>query len=134
MASGSGGGYSARLVLRIVIIRDSDAKAVLNELGRIGVELARLTERIAQMATTITEQLNALEAAVTANTDAEQSAITLLQRIPQLILDAANAGGVDPAALARITAVTDALKAKATDLAAAVVANTPVVPPPGFTP
>ena len=62
--------------------------------------------------------LTNLTAAVTADTDAENSAITLLTTLASQ-LEAAKA---DPAA---VQAIADQLNANASKLAAAVVANTP---------
>jgi hypothetical protein len=66
-------------------------------------------------------ELDALTAQVAANTDAEQSAITLLTSLHQLLADAIASG--DPA---KLTALRDQLATSKDALAAAVVANTPV--------
>lgn len=65
--------------------------------------------------------LNALTASVQANTDAEQSAITLITQLADEIR--ANAG--DQAA---VDALATQLQDQAASLAAAVVANTPAEP------
>ena len=62
--------------------------------------------------------LTALTAQITANTDAEASAVTLLNQLSALISAAAN----DPVAVA---ALATQLKTSADTLAAAIVANTP---------
>jgi transcriptional antiterminator len=63
-------------------------------------------------------ELDALTAQVTANTDAEQSAITLLNNLHDLLV----AAGTDPVKLA---ALASTLKTSRDALAAAIVANTP---------
>jgi uncharacterized protein YigA (DUF484 family) len=63
-------------------------------------------------------QLDALTAQVAANTTVVQSAITLIAGLRQAIIDA----GTDPA---KLQALTDSLAQSDTDLAAALVANTP---------
>lgn len=70
-------------------------------------------------------ELDALEAQVKATTDAEDSAIALLQGLAQKLQEAINSGNP-----ARIQAVNDSLKAKTDALAAAIVANTPAAPAP----
>ncbi len=72
---------------------------------------------------TIMADLSALTAQVQANTDTEQSAIVLLNQLADLI----KANATDPAALAGLS---DQLKASATSLAQAIVANTPAAAPP----
>ncbi len=76
--------------------------------------------------------LDALSAQVAANTTVEASAVTLINGIAQRVQDAitaATAGGASASDLAPIQAEVDAMKASADALAAAVQANTPVVPP-----
>ncbi len=65
--------------------------------------------------------LTALTNQVKANTDAEASAVTLLNQLSVLIKQNAT----DPVAIA---ALADQLKTSATTLAAAIVANTPAGP------
>lgn len=65
--------------------------------------------------------LDQLQADVTANGDAIQSAITLLEGLKTKLDEA----GTDPVALA---ALSTALEAQTAALAAAVVANTPAAP------
>ncbi len=72
----------------------------------------------------VDDVLTQAEAAAKANSDAEDAAIGLLQALAKAIADL-KAAGTDPATVARIQALSDALTAKATALAAAVVANTP---------
>jgi hypothetical protein len=63
-------------------------------------------------------ELDALTAQVTANTDAEASAILLLENLHALLV----AAGTDPA---KLTALTTQLETSKEALAAAIVANTP---------
>jgi hypothetical protein len=63
-------------------------------------------------------ELDALTAEVTANTDAEASAVILLGQLHDLLV----AAGTDPA---KLTALTQQLATSKDALAAAVVANTP---------
>ena len=72
--------------------------------------------------------LDALAAQVTRNTDAEASAIVVLNGIAgriQAAVDAALQGGATAAELAPVQTEVDALKASSDALAAAVAANTP---------
>lgn len=71
--------------------------------------------------------LENLRAAVAAETTVNQSAVTLLNAIPGLIL----AAGTDPAAL---QALADSITVNTTSLAAAVTANTPAAPAPAPAP
>jgi hypothetical protein len=68
----------------------------------------------------IMADLTGLTAQVKANTDAEASAVLLIQGLAAQI----TAAGTDPVALQKLS---DDLKASADALAAAVVANTPAV-------
>jgi len=63
-------------------------------------------------------ELDALTAEVTANTDAEASAVILLGQLHDLLV----AAGTDPA---KLTALTTQLATSKDALAAAIVANTP---------
>ena len=85
-------------------------------LARIEKALGTILGKIITMA----NELATLQAAVKKNTDAEESAITLLQGL-KAALDAAIASG-DPAALA---ALSTTIGAETDKLAAAVTANTP---------
>lgn len=88
-----------------------------SQLDRIEAKLDALTAR----SKTMSAELDALTAQVAQNTNAEQSAITLLNNLHQLLIDA----GTDPA---KLGAITSTLKTSADALAAAVVANTPAAP------
>ena len=70
-------------------------------------------------------KVNEMQAQAQANTDAENSAATLIGRLGQIIIDNQN----DPVAIAAIgeamTNTTGALKNSADSLAAAIVAGTP---------
>lgn len=68
-------------------------------------------------------ELDQLTTDVSANTDAVNSAITLINGLVQQIKDA----GTDPVAL---KALTDRLEQNTTSLASAVAANTSAEPPP----
>lgn len=85
--------------------------------------LRGLQKEIHDMSAQLDQAFNDLDTAVSAQTDAEQSAITLLNRIAQLIADAA--AGSDTATVARLTALKDKITADSASLAAAVIANTP---------
>jgi len=71
-----------------------------------------------QMERRLMALIDDLTAQVTANTDAEQSAIVLLGKLHDLLV----AAGTDPT---KLQAIKDTLKTSADALAAAVVANTP---------
>jgi cell division septum initiation protein DivIVA len=75
---------------------------------------------IARQETHIMQELDDLTTQVKANTDAEQSAIVLINGIAARIA----AAGTDPVVL---QALTDSLKGSSDALAAAVIANTPPV-------
>lgn len=88
--------------------------------------LDRIEQRLGSIATTqgeIKVDLTQLTADVAADTDAVNSAVTLLNALAAEI--AANAN--DPAALAALAAT---LEANTASLAAAVTANTPAAPTP----
>jgi predicted nucleic acid-binding Zn-ribbon protein len=92
---------------------DQDTR-ILDVLTRIEHKL----DGIQQLERTQMADLSALQAEVTENNDAVQSAVTLLQNLSQQIRDA----GTDPSA---IQALADQLDAQTQALAQAVVANTP---------
>lgn len=76
----------------------------------------------------VSQLLADLDAQVTKNTAIEGSAAVLIRGIAariQAAVDAALAGGATAAELAPVQAEIDAMKASATDLAAAVAENTP---------
>jgi hypothetical protein len=91
-------------------------------------ELRGLKKEVRLMSAQLDQAFTDLDTAVSAQTDAEQSAITLLNRIAQLIADASSGG--DAATVARLTALKDKIAGDAASLAAAVVANTPAAPAP----
>lgn len=72
-------------------------------------------------------EIDELETAVKANTDAEDSAEALLIGLSKQIADL-KVAGMDPATAARIQTAADTLKARAAQLAAAIVANTEAAP------
>lgn len=92
-------------------------------LGIVILLLRGLQKEISDMSAQLDQAFTDLDTAVSAQTDAEQSAITLLNRIAQLIADAA--AGSDTATVARLTALKDKITADSASLAAAVIANTP---------
>jgi hexokinase len=69
-------------------------------------------------------ELAAAEAAAKANSDAEDSAEGLFKQLADIIA-LLKQGTSDPATAARIQALADSINARAAQLAAAVVANTP---------
>jgi hypothetical protein len=81
----------------------------------------------------LSDALDKAEAAAKANSDADDSAEALLVTLAQLIAGL-KSGTTDPAQLARIAALSDALTARAGQLSAAVVAGTPQAPAPAATP
>lgn len=88
-------------------------------------EVLDLLRQILQQGETMAGEVAKLEQDVADQTTVIQSAITLLQNIKALL----DAAGTDPAKLA---ALSTAIEANSSALAAAVVANTPGEPtPPG---
>ncbi len=81
-------------------------------------EILRLLHLLVKGEKIIMADLTALEAAVKANTDAEDSALTLITTIAAELA----ASKTDPA---KVQALANKLNASAAALAAAVVANTP---------
>jgi hypothetical protein len=75
------------------------------------------------------DALTQAETAAKANSDAEDAVETLLTTLSTQIANLKTTG-TDPATIARIQALATALTAKASTLAAAVVANTPAAAPP----
>lgn len=69
--------------------------------------------------------LDAVEASVTAETDAENSAIALLGQLNQLYKDALEAGGPPQEVIDRVVALNAAIQDRTQTLATAVAANTP---------
>jgi hypothetical protein len=93
-----------------------------HKLDRILEVLSQLTWLLAKESALTMAALDDLTTQVKANTDAEASAITLIQGLA----DALKAAGTDPAKLA---ALQTQLLTSQTALAAAIVANTPAAPP-----
>ena len=83
---------------------------------KLDIVLARLGH-VERDTHSMTKELEDLKAQVQANTDAEQSAITLLKSLSDQLTAAAD----DPAA---VRALADQLKSSGDSLAAAIVANT----------
>lgn len=102
-----------------------DELRITEELQAINRKLSRLmffTQLILQEEFYMGIELDNLAAQVRANTDLEQSAILLITGIAEKLKAAAQ----DPA---KVTALAAELKASATDLAAAIDANTEPPPP-----
>lgn len=95
---------------------DSPAPEVL-------ARIERLEKNIISQLEKIMSALSDLQTAVAAENTVIDSAVTLLQGL-KTALDAA---GTDPVAL---KALSDDITAKTNSLSAAIVANTPVTPPP----
>jgi septal ring factor EnvC (AmiA/AmiB activator) len=99
-------------------------RACAERLERIETDLARLVKVIGQPkkeGETLMADLSAITAAVTKNGDAVSSAVTLLQSLSAQL----SAVATDPAA---VQALADQINAEASNLANAVVANTPAAP------
>jgi len=97
---------------------DRAAHTKLNHIIRqLGLVLASL-DVVTNLEQNMSAELESVKAAVQKNTDAEASAIALMQRLSQLITDNIN----DKPALQQLAAD---INAQADALAAAVVANTP---------
>lgn len=87
-------------------------------LGSINTKLDLITNNIIRGIKHMSKELDDLTTQVKANSEALDSAVTLINGIADRI----TAAGVDPA---KLTALTTELKAKDDVLAAAVLANTP---------
>lgn len=72
----------------------------------------------------IDDELAAAEAAAKANSDADDAAEALLVTISKMVADL-KANATDPATITRIQALSAAISSRASQLSAAVVANTP---------
>ena len=86
---------------------DTNVSYIKSTLKRMEIEMSALDDA-----------LNALETQVQSNTDAESSAVALLQQLATLIQSNAN----DPT---KVTELATKLKASADALGAAIIANTP---------
>jgi hypothetical protein len=85
-------------------------------------------QEIKTLMSVLDDKITALQADVAAETSVNQSAITLIQGIPQMIADAvaaAQAQGATPAQLQAFTDLQTALEANTSSLSAAVTAGTP---------
>lgn len=113
----------------MMTIRVAGMDQALAKLDRI---IDMLTEEKFQMAQ-IDDALTALKSQVTNLQSAEASAVALLNGIPQMIHDAvaqAQAAGATPQQVQAITDAANSIQQNASDLAAAVTANTPATPAP----
>lgn len=99
-----------------IFVEHSLSPSVKGKLDHIVALLSTLTTGV----TAMSGELDALKSQVQANTDAEQSAIILLNTLHQKLVDAIASG--DPA---QLLALRDQLGTSKEALAAAVVANTP---------
>jgi predicted nucleic acid-binding Zn-ribbon protein len=108
-------------------VHESQADRIEQRLERIERQLDNL---MALGITTLKQELRMsknlddLTTQVAANTDAEQSAVVLLNQLHQLLVDA----GTDPA---KLDALKSQLSSSKEALAAAIVANTPSAPTDG---
>lgn len=91
-------------------------------------ELVGVVRSILKKETQIMKTLSDLEADVAAETDAVNSASTLLGGLSAQIADLKN-NQTDPATAARIDALATSVETARDTLAAAIVANTPAAPP-----
>lgn len=101
---------------------------VLHRLECIEKTQDLILKKLGQIMTALTDAMDQAEAAATANTSADDAAEALLVSIAKMLKDSLAAGGADPALTARLTALSNTLNARAAQLAAAVVANTPAAP------
>ena len=106
--------------------------AIQLQLEAIRSHLHRIEQKIDANQETIMsaldDALTSAEAAAKQNSDAEDAVETLLTTLSSQIA-ALKTAGTDPATVARIQALSTALTAKASALAAAGVANTPAATP-----
>lgn len=87
-----------------------------------------LTRKVHAMSQTLDTRLAALTAAVDRLDSVEESVVTFIKGVPQLIADAvaqATAAGATPAQLAALDALSARLTAETDNLAAAITNNTP---------
>jgi len=96
---------------------------ILARLDRIEAKVDSLTQKEEARHMALQDELDALAAQVTENTNLENSAITLIQGLADQIANAAD----DPTEVAALSA---RLKSSAEALAAAITANTPQPPTP----
>jgi len=116
--------------ITLQIDRETDRK-----LDLIIAMLTAVLQKETKIMSDIGDVLTKAEAAAAANSSAEDAVEALLLTLSQEILDLKNAAvGTDPTIVARIQTLSDTLNAKAAQLAAAVVANTPAPPAPAPVP
>lgn len=110
-----------------IFVNDGPEDAAMwpwNVLATINAKLDQVLARLTTLDTQEKAQmaiLDDLTTQVKANTDAEASAVLLLNQLHTLLV----AAGTDPV---KLKALSDDLAASATNLAAAIVANTPTGP------
>lgn len=96
-------------------------KLILQALERVEQNQFFIIKLLKQMA----NEIDNLQAAVTENTNVENSAVVLLNNLSILIKNAAGSGD-----LAKVQQLADQIHSSSSALAAAITANTPVVNPP----
>lgn len=104
------------------------------KLEHIDRKLDRMIDMIGQVRTkedkimsAITDAVDKMEAAAAANSNADDAAEAMLITLSQQIADL-KLGTSDPATIARIEALADAVNARASHLAAAITAVPPAAP------
>jgi septal ring factor EnvC (AmiA/AmiB activator) len=115
--------------MRIIFVNDADWATMQDAIARIDKTVAQIAIVVNaikaeedQIMSQLTDQLDALEANTKAIDDAEDSAEAAFTRLAAMIADL-KTGVTDPAVVARINAVSTELAARASRLAAAVVAT-----------
>lgn len=88
-------------------------------------EMREMEERLMATLDQLKQAVSDLEAKVAAETTVEESAITLLTNLTQLLKDALAGGGTPDEVVARVSAVTTQIDAETQKLSQAVVDNTP---------
>lgn len=91
-------------------------------LDRIEAYLSIINHKENVVMSDLTDALDRLEAEELRDTDAEEAAKAAFNRLAQMIADL-KMGSTDPAMIARISALSDAVAAKADSMAAAVAAT-----------
>jgi hypothetical protein len=108
----------------MLLIDSEKFAALLEQLARIESKLDALTKQQETAMSALDDAIAALGTQVQANTDAEASAVQLIQQLADLI----TANATDPATVQELATK---LKASADALGAAIIANTPGEPSKG---
>ena len=111
------------MTLSYVLHRLDRVEQKLDSIISLLHQIAPILSLLQSQGVSIMADLSTIQTEVAANTNAIQSAITLLTQLSDLLHAAAN----DPA---QVRAIADQLKANSQSLADAVVANTPSAPTP----